>query len=403
MIALIGIKRDVPINIREKLTIKESKKEHILEELLKKVKEIVIVNTCNRTEIYLNHSLDKDEMLEEVFRIINWDSEFLNYIFYREGATVYRHLFEVSCGYHSKIIGEDQILGQIKEAHNYSVELNGAKGELDRLFQEAVTCGKRFRKEANLFEIPVSSVSIAVSNLIKRQCKKVMVIGYGEIGKLSIKYLLSHKITDIYLVLRDPKKAEDAKKDGIKILTFNQKSDYINEMDCIISCTSAPHVIVGKNDIHEEGKDLVIYDMAVPRDVDEELAKLHRVKIYNIDEISKVEDENRTLRVEKMNSFRFIIDKYIEEYDEWAKLRKLSPIIREIKESSTKIGEKRIETFKNKNKSKNFEDLNLASKLIRSTSDAYVNRAIEVLKEECLKGGSEECLNIIKKIFIEEN
>ncbi|MDS0524264.1 glutamyl-tRNA reductase [Clostridium sp. SHJSY1] len=400
MIALIGIKRDVSINIREKLTIKESKKEYVLKELLKEVREIVIVNTCNRTEIYLNHSLEKEAVLKEVFRIIDWDSELLQYIFYREGLDVYRHLFEVSCGYHSKIIGEDQILGQIKESHNFSTNLNGTKGELGRLFQEAVTCGKRFRKEANLFEIPVSSVSIVVNSLIKRKCKKVMVIGYGEIGSLTIKYLLSHKINDIYLVLRDPRKAEDVEKDGVKILTFKQKSDYINGMDCIISCTSAPHIVIGKNDIHEEGKKIVIYDMAVPRDVDEELEKLNRVEIFNIDEISKIEDENRSLRVEKMNSFRFIIDKYIEEYDEWLRLRKLSPTIRKLKESGNIISEKRIETFKNK--SQNQANLNLASKLIKSTSDAYVNRAIDILKEECLNGGSEECLRIIKKIFLEE-
>jgi glutamyl-tRNA reductase len=400
MIGLIGIKKDVPINIREKLTVKESQKEYILKELLNKVKEIVIVSTCNRTEIYLNHSLNSDEILKEVFKINDWDMELLQYIFYREGIAVYKHLFEVACGYHSKIIGEDQILGQIKESYNYSMNLNGTKGELGRLFQEAVTCGKRFRKEANLFEIPVSAVSIVVNSLIKRQCKKVMVIGYGEIGSLAIKYLLSHKIKDIYLVLRNPKKAEELKNKGVNVLTFKEKGDYINEMEAIISCTSAPHIVINRKDINKEGKDLVIYDMAVPRDVEEGLANFKRVEVFNIDGISKIEDENRNLRIEKMNSYRYIIYKYIREYDEWVKVRKLSPIISELKKSGMSISEKRILTFKHK--SKNDEDLKLANMLIKSTSDLYVNRAIEVLKEECLKEGGEECLRIIQKIFLEE-
>ncbi|MBD7911658.1 MULTISPECIES: glutamyl-tRNA reductase [Clostridium] len=398
MIGLIAIKRDVQINIREKLTIKESKKEDIINELLKKVEEVVIVSTCNRTEIYLNHSLDKDKVIKEIFKISDWDTELLSYIFYREGRDVYKHLFEVACGYHSKIMGEDQILGQVKEAHNYSAKLKGAGGELGRLFQEAVTCGKKFRKEANLFEIPVSAVSIAVNSLIKRECKKVMVIGYGEIGKLTIKYLLSHKIKDIYLVLRDSKKAEEL--NGVNILNFKEKSKYINDMDAVVSCTSAPHVVISRNNIDEKGKDIIIYDMAVPRDVDEDLINIDRVKVFNIDEISKIEDDNRSLRVQRMNSYRYIIEKYIKEYDEWIKLRKLSPTIRNLKDNGKKISEKRILTFEHKSKSQ--EDLALAKMLINSTSDSYVNRAIEVLKEEWLKDGGEECLRIIRKIFLEE-
>lgn len=103
-------------------------------------------------------------------------------------------MFEVCSGFHSKILGEDQILGQVKDAYEEALEFKAVSLELHRLFQEAITCGKRFRKEAKLFEIPVSSSSIVVSEAIKRECTKFMVLGYGEVGQLVMKYLLSHKI-----------------------------------------------------------------------------------------------------------------------------------------------------------------------------------------------------------------
>ncbi|MBE6049076.1 MAG: glutamyl-tRNA reductase [Clostridium sp.] len=400
MIAFIGIKKNTEIYIREKLTIKSDRKDEILENFLEKFKEVVILNTCNRTEIYFSYSASNTEILKDVFEILNWDEELKEYIFYIEGEDVYKHLFEVACGYHSKIVGEDQILGQIKDAYKDSIEAGACNKELGRLFQEAITCGKKFRSEAKLYEIPVSSVSIAVSNLVKDKNESVMVIGYGAVGRLAIKYLLSHNITNIYLALRNKRKAMELEETSVKIIDFEDRREYINKVDCIISCTSAPFTVINKEDIVEEGKPLVIYDMSVPMDVHKDVALLDRIVVYNIDEISKIEDENKSLRVERMNSKKYIVDKYIKEYGAWVKLRSISPLIQELRLKGKNICEKRITTFEHKSKSK--EDVDLVNMLIKSTSDTYINRAIEVLKQETLDGG-EECLKIIKKIFLMEN
>lgn len=400
MIAFIGIKKNTEIYIREKLTVKSNRKDEILENFLEKFKEVVILNTCNRTEIYFNYSEKNTEVLKEIFEILEWDKELKDYIFYKEGEDVYRHLFEVACGYHSKIVGEDQILGQIKDAYKDSIEVGACNKELGRLFQEAITCGKKFRNEAKLYEIPVSSVSIAVSNLVNNKNESVMVIGYGAVGTLAIKYLLSHNIPNIYLALRNKRKAMDLEETSVKIIDFDDRREYINEVDCIISCTSAPFTVINKEDVHEEGKPLVIYDMSVPMDVHKDVALLDRVNVYNIDEISKIEDENKSLRVERMNSNKYIVEKYIKEFVDWMKLRSISPVIQELRLKGKDIYQKRITTFEHKSKGK--DDVNLVNMLIKSTSDTYINRAIEVLKQETLDGG-EECLKIIKKIFLMES
>lgn len=400
MIGLIGIKKNTPIEIREKFVIKPKKHKEYTYKLREDIEEVVLLSTCNRTEIYVNTVLNEEELLEKIFDVFNWDDECKKYVFITKDHNVYRHLFEVCSGFHSKILGEDQILGQIKDAYEDSLEIKAVSKELQRLFQEAVTCGKKFRKEAKLFEIPVSSASIAVNEAIKHGSTKFMVFGYGEIGKLVVKYLLSHRVELIYLVVRNTQIKDELKDERIKVIEFSQKNNFINQVHCLIGCTSAPHPIVKKVDIDESGDKLIIYDLAVPRDIEKEVASLDRTEVYNIDDISFINDENKKLRKERMEEKKYILNNYLDEYERWLSIRKIVPNIIKLKDLGYETYSKRVETFNNKNKSSNERDILLAEKLIKSTSDYYINRAIEVLKEETLKGCDEECIKILERIFV---
>lgn len=397
MIGLIGIRKNTPLEVREKFIVKPKKYNKYVEKLLKEMQEVVILATCNRTEIYFNASFNEEELLKKIFVIFNWDYEYKQYVFITKEKDVYRHLFEVCCGFHSKILGEDQILGQVKEAYEEALNIGAVTLELHRLFQEAITCGKRFRKEAKLFEIPVSSASIVVNEAVNHGCTKFMIFGYGEVGKLVLKYLLSHGAKLIYLVVRNNKIKEEIIDERVRVISFEEKNNYIGEVECLIGCTSAPHPVVSKSDINENGDKLIIYDLSVPRDVEKEVALIERTEVYNIDTISYINDNNKILRKEKMEEHKFIMVKYLKEYEEWLKLRKIAPAIKNLKILGSEISKKRIETFKHKSKSE--KDIDLANKMIKSTSDFYINRAIDVIKEETLKGCGEECMKIIEKIF----
>lgn len=397
MIGLIGIKRNTPLEIREKLTLKPKRLKLYIEKLLKIFKEVVILATCNRTEIYFNDFLGKEELLKEIFEIFEWDYSFSKYVFVTNGEASCRHLFEVCCGFHSKIIGEDQILGQVKNAYESALEYKSVSLELHRLFQEAITCGKRFRNEARLYDIPVSSASISVNESIKKGCYRFMLIGYGEVGQLVMKYLLSHKIEIVYLVVRNKSIKDEIDDERVRVISFDEKNRYIDEVQSIISCTSAPHLVLSKDDINENGERLYIYDLAVPRDVDEEIDKMSRAELYNIDKISAINDENKKHRVDKMMENKYILNKYLKEFYEWQRIRDITPEIKKLKELGNEVHNKRAVTFKNKCKDKS--DVELANTLIKSASDFYINRAIKVLKEETLKGCGEECKEIIAKIF----
>lgn len=401
MIQLLGIRKNIGVKIREKLAISQKKREEYTKKLLEYFDEVVILSTCNRTEIYFNGSLKEEEGLKKIFEILGWDIELKEACFYLEEKGAVRHLMEVVCGFHSRILGEDQILGQIKEAYFSAYKIGAVKNELQRLFQEAITCGKKFRTEGKLYEIPVSSASIAVNEAIKKGAKNIMVIGYGEVGKLVFKYALSNNINELNLIVRNVEKIQGIEDKRVKVINYQEGRKIINDMDAVISCTSAPHLIIEKEHINEEGKKLIIFDLALPRDIDEKIKDFKRIELYDIDDISSMDDENKKIRKERMEEVRSIINKYIDDYLNWKSIKEISPIIQKIKENSNDIVEKRETTLKNKCNDK--KDIEIANRLIKSTSDYYVNRAIEVLKEEKLKGQEEECIRILEKIFIKKN
>ena len=394
MLGLIGIKKGVDVSIREKLVISPRTKDLISNSLRNITDEFVILSTCNRTEIYFKgQGIDK----ELIFEVLNWDKSLLEYVFYINGESAVKHLFELACGFHSRILGEDQILGQIRDAYLEGVEKGHIFSELMRLFEEAISCGKRFRSDTKLYEIPVSSSSIAVNKVIESKAEKLMVMGYGTIGKLVIKYALGTELKEVNIVVRDKSKVEKITDQRVNILTYNEARERLNEMDGLISCTAASHLVVEKYHINKEGKNILLIDLAMPRDIDPQLQNYERVQLLDIDKISKLDDENKHLRVERMQKNKYIIDKYIKEYMNWLNLRCVTNYIKEFKDSGDFIVSHRVKSFENKCKNK--EDAKLAEILIKSTADYYINRAIKVLKNEKAKGREEQCLRILMEIF----
>ena len=399
MLGLIGIRKNVDINIRERLAIALSKQSKAVKELNKLYEEVVIISTCNRTEIYISGCLESEEDIRKIFEVLDWDISLLEYTFYLEGISVAKHLLEVVCGFHSKILGEDQILGQIKLAYELSLENKAIHTKLLRLFEEAISCGKKFRTESKLYEIPVSASSIAVKEVEEFGASSIMVLGYGTIGSLVVKYALGSKFNKVFIVVINKGKVPDLKDDRVEILDFNEYKDVINEVDAVISCTAAPHVVIKNDYINNNGKEIMLIDLALPRDIDEALSQNERVTLLDIDTISKLDVDNKKLRNEKMNEYKFLVDEYLNEYKNWLNIREVTYYIHEMKNTGNSVIESRVKSFEHKCKDK--RDIELATTLIKSTSDYYVNRAIKLLKEEKLKGRENECLNILKQIFME--
>lgn len=401
MIQLIGVKSHCDINIRQKFSIIPARLQEDLNLLLNAADEAVILSTCNRTEIYINSDMEKEELTLRVLDLLKWDKALIPYIFHIKEKEAVRHLMEVTCGFHSRICGEDQISGQVKSAYEASLKFKALGGSLQRLFQIALTCGKAFKSECEIYKIPVSFSSIAAKEALKRGVKSFMLIGFGDTGELAAQYLLSGNIDVLYIVVRDLNKYQQLPKPDrrVRFIGFDERKNYYMDVDCIISCTSAPHIVIHKEDLPL--KNYLIFDLAVPKDVEEAVTSLPGVELYNIDSISIIDENNKLKRREKMRGYRYIIDKHIQDFMNWQSFNEISADIQGFKAYGSKVYSERLRVFNNKKHYKDKEKL--AEILLKSTSDAYVNRAIEVLKEEKLKGREEECLKILRKIFLDQN
>lgn len=398
MLKLIAVHSNSEIHIRQKFSVIEARLHDDLRLLLNFSKEAVIINTCNRTEIYLNTEINKEHLIIKVFKALNWDISLKEHIFYKEAETVINHLMEVTCGFQSKILGEDQILSQVKFAYEESLKLNAAQGELQRLFQYAITCGKEFKSSCEICKIPVSFSSIITKEAYGRGIKRFMLLGYGDTGSLTTEYLLAGDLEVLYVVVRDLKKysyVKDVDK-RIVLVLFPDRHKYYSDVDCIISCTSAPHTVVHSAELPD--KQMLIYDLAVPKDVDDDVANNNKFEIKDIDSITLIDAENKVKRYEKMQDYHYIIDKYVEGYTNWLKVKEVSTDIKELVSYGNSVYLDRYNTYKNKD-SHRHKNGDLVEVLLKSTSDAYVNKAIEVLKEEIKEGRGEECLRILKRIF----
>lgn len=396
MLQLIGLRSNIPVEIREKLTVITSNVEVCLNKLKDFCEEAVIISTCNRTEVYLITELSSENLNKKVFQALNWDIEYSQYIFNIREEKAAKHLFEVSCGFHSKILGEDQILGQVKNALEISKNQKVALTILIRLFENAVSCGKEFRNATNLYRIPVSSASISVRQAEKLGAKSFMLIGFGNINQLVYKYITSIEYEVIYIAVRNVDKV-NIKDENIKVINVKEKNNFISKVDCIITATSSEFPIISKEDFANE-RPQFIFDLAIPRDVSNDVYQLPMVKVFNIDHISIMDEENKGKRKAIMESNRHIIDKNLEQFIKWKNIETVVPEIKRLRMQGNLVYKNRFESFIRKSKSK--DKINLAETLLKSTSDAYINKAIEVLKEETLKGKSKECLEIIERIFL---
>lgn len=404
MVRLIGLNKDVTLDVRSRFSINSSDLESNLLKLKSFLDEVIIISTCNRTEVYFSSQENNNDLLvKKIFLTLNWDINDMKYTFISTGENAVRHIMELCCGFHSKILGEDQILGQVKDGYFKSLELNVIKGPLERLFINAIGCGKEFKTETMLYKIPVSSSSIAIKEAINKQKRIFMIIGFGDVGKLCFKNLLvnDNNFDKLYIACRDIEKVKNDdliknSNDKVEIIHVNDKNKYLHKIDVLISCTSSKNFIIEKNDV-EDIENLLIFDLAVPRDVCSFIDNLLNITVYDIDKIHTIDAENKKLRKTLMEEHYYIVKKYMYEYLEWVKLRSLSPHIMKMIKKSNIIYSTRFKTYTQKKFTKDNDKL--VETLIKSTSNAYVNRAIEVLKEETLNGKGKEALSIIEKIF----
>lgn len=324
------------------------------------VQEFMILSTCNRSEIYfVSHDFDRDvKTLKKLFESIS-DEMILPYLYVKKGEMALSHLYQVAIGLDSMIIGEDEILAQLKKAYVFSIEQKTSKKYLNKIVREAITFSKKMRSVYNLSQNQLSIGAICVRFLADRfgdlSNMKILLVGTGQLGQLVLTYLNQIAVDQIFLTNRTPHKQESDFQINrrVTLIDYQERYDYINEVDIVISATASPHTIISKEKLKPLTKAVLLVDLAVPRDIDKSVASLPLAQLITIDTFEQVSASHIAIRQENAIQIERLIHEEVKQLQTWLIKTKIDYLIKDIHQYQNKILEE---------KKKQINKLNLSSK-----------------------------------------
>ncbi len=415
-LVVVGVNhKTTPVDIREKLAISESRMPDCDEYLSQfpEIKEHVILSTCNRVEVYARVSSPESsiEALKRFFAEFNdIDPASLEKSFYsHETAGAIRHLFSVSSSLDSMIVGEPQILGQVKSAYSRAKDKNRTGSLINQLFEKAFFVAKKIRTETSISESAVS-VSYAAVELARKifgdlQGKSVMMIGAGEMIELAARHLISYGIKTILVSNRTFDRAvELAKELNGNAIRFDAFADELERTDIIISSTGAPHFIINKGMVERaigmrKNRPMFFIDIAVPRDIEPEVNDVNNVYLYNIDDLHAVIEVNKKEREKEAEKAMRIIEKEANAFIKWLDSLELVPTIRDMKQRAEELRIQELERTFSKWKDLSDEERKMVDALTLSLVNKLINTPIINLKKEYDGDEGHWYLKVTRKLF----
>lgn len=335
-----------PVAMREKLSFDADKLPLALTSLMlnDSVIEAVIVSTCNRTEIYCHLDEDYDNsVLLWLHNFQQQDGDALkSYLYHYEGADAVRHLFRVACGLDSLILGESQILGQLKTAYTQALNVQALGKSLGRLFQHAFAVAKQVRTDTAIGNSPVS-VAFATVSLAKQIFSNLaestaLLIGAGETIELVARHLFENGIKRLIIANRTVERAHTLATlvNGYAI-SLSEIPAHLAEADIVISSTASPLPILGKGSVESALKQrkrrpIFMVDIAVPRDIEAEVGQLEDIYLYTVDDLRDIIKENLQSRRDAAKQAEEIIDAQADHFAGWMRSQDAVPVIRAIRD-----------------------------------------------------------------------
>jgi len=300
------------------------------------INEAILISTCNRMEVMCN-CLDIPLATKHIFTMLSKRSnvsveELEGRADIFDDSSAIHHLFSVAASLDSMVIGETQIVGQLKDAFRFAYDNHFCGKKLARAMKSAFKCAAKVRNTTDISSKPVSMASVAVNKLKSLvenvKGKKALVIGIGEMSEITARHLLTAG-ADVYIMNRTLHKAKKlADECGAKVIEFNELSSAINEFEILYTATSAYEPIIKDEIIKSCDFDRYWFDLALPRDI--KYSKGERIHLYGIDDLKVIVDENLSSRENAARAAHSIIGRAIVEFFEWLNTQDIEPLIKEI-------------------------------------------------------------------------
>ncbi len=351
-IIVVGVNHHTaPVEIREKLAFSPDEINQALEALGNITSERVLVSTCNRTELYIAHQADDQlkarliQWLAESRQIPPKELESYLYIYYDDEAV--KHILRVVSGLDSMVLGEPQILGQVKSSHSVALKNKTTGAVLNRLMQYSFTTAKKIRTQTAIGANPVSvayaAVSLAKQIFTNLNQQTALLVGAGETIELVGRHLHSNDIGHIIVANRSIENAQHlADEFSGEAIPLKEIANRLHEADIVISSTAAPIPVIGKGSVERALKKrkhqpMFMVDIAVPRDIEPEVSTLDDVYLYTVDDLQTVIEENKQSRQTAANQAEQMVTQEVSAYMDWLRAQGQLDLIREYRANSAEL------------------------------------------------------------------
>ncbi len=353
LLALGVSHKTAPLELRERLSLTEGRAVGALRELTAAagIHEAAAISTCNRTELYLVVS-DPVEAESTALSVLTRQAEIrptelLGHLYSMRFTDAVRHLFRVTSGLDSMIVGEAEVQGQVKRAYELALVEGGTGPILNRLFRGALAAGGRARNETGVSEKGLSISSVAVE-LAQRTLgdlgeRSVLVIGAGETAELVARALVARGVTTVFVANRRYDRAIGlAQRFGGNAVRFDELPEQLKVADIVVSATNSPHHIVERDDItqvmaNREGRPLLLVDIAVPRDIEPACREIAGVSLHDIDDVQQIVERNASGREAEAKRAEQIIEVEVDRFERWFASLEVVPTIVAMRERGEEI------------------------------------------------------------------
>ncbi len=347
--------KTAPVSLRERVTFSPDSLDQALESLLSQpmVQGGVVLSTCNRTELYL--SVEEQDNLHD--KLVRWlcdyhkldEAEVRDSLYWHHDNDAVSHLMRVASGLDSLVLGEPQILGQVKKAFADSGRGHANASELERMFQKSFSVAKRVRTETDIGASAVS-VAFAACTLARQIFESlstvtVMLVGAGETIELAARHLREHNVQKMIIANRTRERAQRlADEVGAEVIGLGDIDERLKDADIIISSTASPLPIIGKGMMERalkarRNQPMLLVDIAVPRDVEPEVGKLANAYLYSVDDLQSIIQHNMAQRKAAAVQAESIVEQEAHEFMAWLRAQSVSETIREYRAQADQVRE----------------------------------------------------------------
>ncbi|ADQ18412.1 glutamyl-tRNA reductase [Leadbetterella byssophila] len=398
--------KKAPFEIREKLTLSEGeiKDLYIKFKDVLGIKESLIISTCNRTEVYFRSaddiSADLIRLLASVKAIDSSELEGYFEVNTEERAAL-TYLFEVALGLHSQVVGDQQIINQVKQAYQWAADMDMTGTYLHRVMHTIFFANKRVVQETE-FHDGAASTSYATIDLMQSILPamahpRILVLGLGEMGEDVAKTLFEKDIKNVTLCNRSKEKAEAlAELYQYDYMSYFDLINRISEFDIIISSLRLMQPIITKSVLSKRQSITYCFDLSIPHSIHPEVAELPGVVFYGLDEIQQITDESIDKRLAAVPAVKGIIEELVEDIDTWSKELQLSPTIHKLKNALEQI---RQEEMAKHLKGLTEEEAKKVEKITSGMMQKIIKMPVLQLKAACKRGEAEELIDFITDLF----